>query len=245
MKAFFAAFSFALGFAAVAHASPINGTGDVTPDIIFGSGNDNGGFTGQTANNIEVGLRGKQRYPSPANIFNYDGDHTYRFDPTVLTGPTNRSIFNFEFSINVDQNGTSGAVLSDFSYGISVDTNPGILATFTTVDPFATPLWFDHALGTNATANGGGYEPTDNTDLTANMSSYSVAQQSANLGFGWSGDPDAHGTYDFRLQVFSLGTSDVLSESFIQVVVTPVPAALPLLASAFGLIALVKRRRKA
>ncbi len=56
--------------ATTAVAAPINGTGNVTPDIIFGSGNSNGSFTGVTNNNIEVGLRGKQRYPA-ANVFNY------------------------------------------------------------------------------------------------------------------------------------------------------------------------------
>ncbi|MFT6773048.1 MAG: hypothetical protein ACJA1L_000755 [Paracoccaceae bacterium] len=36
------------------------------------------------ASNVEVGLLGKQRYPT-ANIFNYDGVGTYKFDSTVLT----------------------------------------------------------------------------------------------------------------------------------------------------------------
>ncbi len=48
-----------LGASPLSVAAPINGTGNVSPDVIFGSGNDNGGFTGETLNNIEVGLRGK------------------------------------------------------------------------------------------------------------------------------------------------------------------------------------------
>ncbi|WP_146204948.1 hypothetical protein [Meridianimarinicoccus roseus] len=50
-------------------AAPVNGTGNVIPDVIFGSGNANGSFNGETRNTIEVGLRCKQRYPA-ANVFN-------------------------------------------------------------------------------------------------------------------------------------------------------------------------------
>jgi hypothetical protein len=175
MKTLIPASMLALGLAAAAHAAPVNGTGNVTPEVIFGAGNANGSFTGQTANNIEVGLRAKQRFPAD-NIFNYDGVDTYTFDSTVLTtNPTNRSVFNFEFSINVDQDGASGMNLSQFSYALSVDQDPGILASFVTVDPFNTFGFFDHALGTNATANGGGISSSDNPDLITNMTIYSVA----------------------------------------------------------------------
>jgi hypothetical protein len=251
MKTLIPASMLALGLAAAAHAAPVNGTGDITPDIIFGDDNANGSFTGQTANNIEVGLRAKQRFPA-ANIFNYDGVDTYTFDSTVLTtNPTNRSVFNFEFSINVDQDDLSGSTLSDFSYALSVDQDPGILTNFVTVDPFNTFGFFDHALGTNATANGGGISSSDNPDLITNMTIYSVAQNSQNLGFNWALDPDAPGTYDFRLQVFAFSTSDVLAESSMRVIVSPVPppvpvpAALPLLASALALVGFMTRRRRA
>ena len=42
-------------------AVPVNGTGFVTPDVIFGGGNANGSWTGSTGGNIEVALRGKLR----------------------------------------------------------------------------------------------------------------------------------------------------------------------------------------
>jgi hypothetical protein len=83
------------------------------------------------------------------------------------------------------------------------------------------------------------------------MTIYSVAQNSQNLGFGWAPDPDAPGTYDFRLQVFTFSTSDVLAESSMRVIVSPVPppvpvpAALPLLASALALVGFMTRRRRA
>ena len=56
----------------VASAAPVNGTGLVTPDIIYGSGNANGSFTGVTVEGdyltqepvdvLELGLRAKLRY---------------------------------------------------------------------------------------------------------------------------------------------------------------------------------------
>ncbi len=59
---------------------------DVTPDVFFGSGNDNGFFTVDLQDGvdyrIELGLRGKLRFnPSnqPQNIFNSNGDGSYDF----------------------------------------------------------------------------------------------------------------------------------------------------------------------
>jgi len=197
-KAIVVAGAFAM-FAGAAQAAPVNGTGNVTPDVIFGTGgNANGAFTGETRNNIEVGLRGKQRFPA-ANIFNYDGDQTYTFDSTVLnTNPANRSVFNFEWSVNVNQDGTGSGVLSGFDYLLSVDTDASSAINFLVIDPFATPGYFDHALGNNTTGSNAGIESTSNADLLINMPLFNVAQQSSNLGFGFSADPDLPGIYDFR-----------------------------------------------
>ncbi|MEX2518626.1 MAG: hypothetical protein WD969_04760 [Paracoccaceae bacterium] len=228
-------------------AAPVNGTGDITPAIIFGDGNANGSFTGETRNNVEVGLRGKQRYPS-ANVFNYDGDQTYTFDSTVLnTNPANRSVFNFEWAINVDASGTAGSFLSDFSYLLSVDTDASAAINFGTIDPFSTPGYFDHALGLSSTPAEGGVESLSLAELQTNMSAFSVAQQSSNLGFGFSADPDAPGIYDFMFQVFSLDGTTLLSSSAITVRVAPVPlpAALPLFVLALGGLAFMRSRRAA
>jgi len=232
---------------ATLHAAPVNGTGNVTPDVIFGSGNANGSFTGQTANNIEVGLRGKQRYPA-ANTFNYDGDHTYTFDSTVLTtNPLNRSVFNFEWSVNVDQNGLSGDKLSAYDYSFGFDTDPTSGVSYTFIDPFTTLGYFDHALGTNATANGGGIESSSNAELVTNMGVFNVAQQSSNLGFGFSSDPDLAGLYSFSFSVFEKGTQTLLSSSTINVAVAPLPvpepATLSLVLGALGLLGYASRRR--
>ncbi|MDR6267675.1 VPLPA-CTERM sorting domain-containing protein [Roseobacter sp. N2S] len=226
-------------------AAPVNGTGLVKPDTIFGSGNANGGFTGETNNNIEVGLRGKQRYPA-AEVYNYDGVDTYTFDTTVLTtNPSHRSVFNFEWSVNVDYSGTSGSVLSDFDHVFSYDTDSGAGVTFATLDPFNTPGFFDHSLGDNTTGNGNGIESASNAELTTNSGLYSVAQQSANLGFGYSLDPDKPGSYVFNYSVYEKGTTTLLSSAEITVVATvPLPAGGLLLLTALGGLGFARRRRK-
>lgn len=239
----------ALSAPTAAYASLINSTGLVTPDIIFGTGgNANGSFTGETNNNIEVGLRAKQRYPA-ANTFNYDGVDTYTFDSTVLnTNPANRSVFNFEWSINVNQDGSSGLVLSDFGYLFSFDTDPTSMVSYASFDPFNSFGYFDHSLGNNSTASNGGIESTSNAVLTTNMNLFSVAQNSANLGFGYSTNPDLPGSYNFRMDVIDLGTDLAISSAEITVLVTPLavplPATLPLLLGGIGLLSFMARRKK-
>ncbi|MEQ8837455.1 MAG: hypothetical protein RID07_11680, partial [Lacipirellulaceae bacterium] len=59
---------------------------NVTPDVIFGSGNANGGFTVDTDNGVELGLRAKLRHNAvgaPENTFNSNGDGTYTFKSGV------------------------------------------------------------------------------------------------------------------------------------------------------------------
>jgi hypothetical protein len=98
-----------LGFASTTQAAPI------TSDIIFGDGNANGDFTVTTktlsfpsnpiGGDIELGLRAKLRYDasgSPQNTFNYDGDDTYSFDLANGNPPTNRAMWNYEWSVNVE-----------------------------------------------------------------------------------------------------------------------------------------------
>lgn len=236
-------------FGAAAHAAPVNSTGNVTPGVIYGSGNANGAFTGEAQNNIEVGLRAHQRYPA-ANIFNYDGINTYVFDSTVLTtNPSNRSVFNFDWSINV---GSTGLFLDDFSYVLSYDTDASSNTVYASFDPFAGPGYFDHALGTSSTTAGTAVVASNISELILNMATNTVAQQSTNLGFGTnlgvplSADPDAPGIYNFKLEVFALNTSDLLASSEITVRVNPVPVpgALPLLASGIGVFGLMWRRRR-
>lgn len=230
-------------------AAPVNGTGFVSPNVIFGTGgNANGSFTGESVNGVEVGLRAKQRYPA-ANIFNYDGVDTYLFDSGILTtNPTNRSVFNFEWAVNVDTAGVGGRFLNDYDHLLSFDTDPGAGIAMIGIDPFATLGYFDHALGNNGTASNAGIESTDNADLLANAGIYNVAQQSSNLGFGFSVDPDAPGSYAFSYSVFAKGTTDVIATASINVnVLAPAPIPLPagglLLLSGLAGVAAMRRKK--
>jgi hypothetical protein len=240
MKALSIAAAATLALGAAAHAAPVNGTGNVTPNVIMGTGIGNGSWTGQTANNIEVAMRGKQRYPAAA-IYNYDGDHTYQFAMTPST-PSNRSTFNFEWAINVHATGNQ---LADYDYILSIDTDPSAAIVFSSFDPMAGP-GYDHSLGHIGTAQSGGIESPDLPTMLTNLGLYEVAQQSWNLGFGFSaGPPGANGIYDFQLSVTAKGDpSTVLATTAITIVATPLPAALPMLAAALGLAGLVSRRRK-
>lgn len=232
-------------------AVPINGTGLVTPDVIFGSGNANGSWTGVNTNGVELGLRGKLRYNlggGPENTFNYDGDRTYTFDPTFSTAPANRSIFNFEFSIN--SNTTAGLVrnLSALTYRLDVDTDPSAAIVNLPLDPInnlLAPFFYDHAIGINSTGNGGGTVAADAPSYQTLLDNNNVAQNSWNLGFGFSASPQALGIYTFGLSAFDGNT--LLAQTSIDVIVgaptvVPVPATLPLIMGGLALLAFMRRR---
>ena len=79
-KTLVAAVAANLVLAGAAHAAPLDYDQDVTTNLIFGSGNANGGFTVAQDHGIEIGLRGKVRFDennSPQNVFNSNGDGSY------------------------------------------------------------------------------------------------------------------------------------------------------------------------
>ncbi|REL26232.1 PEP-CTERM sorting domain-containing protein [Thalassotalea euphylliae] len=236
-------------FSNTVYATPINGTGLITPDVIFGSGNANGSWTGVNVNGVEVALRGKLRYDefgNPQNIFNYDGDRTYTFDPVFSSIPAGRSVFNFEYAVNVDSTGTSGAVLSDFTYLFEFDTDPTVATSFLGGD-IVNQVFTDNAMGTNATGNGGGTVAADPVEYATLISSTNVAQNSQNRGFGFSGmiDPAASGIFTYQLSVLLNGT--LLASTSIDVVVEqtaiPAPAITPLFLLALLLLGVKYRQR--
>jgi hypothetical protein len=245
-----------------AYAAPVNGNGNVTPDAIFGGGNANGSYTGVNENNVELGLRGKLRYnPSGVaeNTFNYDNDMTYSFDPSDGVAPANRSLFNFEFSINSDADGTSGRTLDELSYLIEIDSNPTAGTNFFSYDvinlsPDPKGIgWRDHSIGDNSTANGGGAEAFDLASYLNLIGGNNVAQQSWNMGFtgdtGFNIDPQTEGLYTIRLSAFDPSNQSLLATTAINirygaVPPVPLPATLPLLAAALGGVGVIARRRK-
>lgn len=204
---------------------PLTFAAPVTPDIIFGSGNDNGSFTVTTfdaGGEIELGLRAKLRYNDagqPENIFNWDGVDTYSFAPTAGT-PANRSVFNFEWSVNTEDTGNTIASLigSGARAQIDFDIDPSASTNFVSYDPFSLDAYY----GTNATLNGGGTYDTDTPIAGA-----TVAQNSVNYGF-LPGAPLGSGIYDVRLSAFDSNGAQVGSTA-ITVNTVPAPSILALM----------------
>lgn len=231
-----------------ATAATVNGTGNVTSDVIFGSGNANGSFTGVRVETIELALRAKLRYDlsgQPQNTFNYDGKKTYTFNSAMSNAPANRSIFNFEWAINVDRANHSNA-LSLLTYLIDVDLDPTVkIGNVVSYDPLGLG-GTGYYLGTSATPNGGGIDAVTAYFQGINVGNRNVAQQSVNMGFAPISTPVGSGQYTIGLTAFYEGRK--YAATSINVIVDapapiPLPAGLSLLAGAVGLLAFVKRRR--
>jgi hypothetical protein len=191
--------------------------GDVTPDVIYGSGNANGSFTLNRTNSVELGLRGKLRFP-PSNVFNSNFDGTYTFE-AGLGAPPDHAVWAFDWSVNTDYNGMTGDKLSDFTYLLEIDYDPSAGTNFLAWDhisaptspipftPPANPGFYDHSFGTNATANGGGTEATNAATYAPLVAGNNVAQNSWRFSFfnepPFTFDPNAIGRYDIRLTAFA------------------------------------------
>lgn len=247
--------------AAIAATASLATADNVTPGVIFGSGNANGGFTVATGNGIQLGLRGKVRYNSlgqPENTFNQVGNsNTYRFNPSAGVAPGARATWNWEWSINSNVDGT-GANLDQFCYEISIyelSNGPVGAASGDIINGVVTG--FDHSFGNNSTT-----AANDTVGTIANyatlIANSNVAQNSSNFAFlssffsgtsmdGWArGDL---GTYVITLKAFEklaggAQGAELLSNS-VNIQVVPLPpaafAGLGLLGALVGVRA-VRRR---
>ena len=240
---------------------------DVTPDVIFGSGNANGGFTTDRANGVELGLRAKLRFDQnnqPQNIFNSNGDGTYTFDPGLPpTGfgwnpnsPTT-PLWNFEWSVNTDYDGSTGEHLDDMlSYELGIDFDPGPGTNFLTFDPILgvnpkhnAVLW-DHAIGDNSTGNCAGLTAGDAATYATYLSSYNVAQNSWSYEFfndntTWIFDPTLPGAeYTIYLEAWHNPVAELVARTEITVLTTPEPVSMIFFGTGLvGVAGLVTRRR--
>lgn len=224
----------------------------VSPDVIFGSGNANGGFTVATgqydagspniAVPVEIGLRGKLRFNdanTAENTFNYDGVDTYTF----VAGQTplgfgfapnspGTAIWNFEWSVNTDVQFTLPAAgftsLNALTYELRLDGDPTAATNFFTFDPINVPF-ADHGIGNNGTGNGGGAVAADATEYADLILKNQVAQNSWNYEF--FNNPGtalenfigaAEGEYRIEFEAFYQGQSVAMTGININSV-TPVP----------------------
>ncbi len=235
-----------LGFGAASASAAITYDQNVTNNVIYGTGNANGGFTVDRNYGVELGLRAHLRFDStgqPQNIYNSNGAGTYTF-PSGEYNNNGRPIWNFDWSINTDYLGTTGLKLGDLTYQLQLDTDPTSAENFTSsFDPIfnylSTP---DHAIGDNSTGNGGGTVATSEAEYLNLLANNNVAQNS--WQFLWEGasiDPNVNGTYGIQLTAYS-GQVAVAS-THISVVTTPLPATLPLMLSGLGLVGAVARRK--
>jgi len=233
---------------------------NVTPDVIFGSGNTNGSFTVDQTNGVELGLRGKLRHNasgSPENTFNSNGDGTYSFNAGVApTQSSPTAEWSFEWSINTNYDGSTGWFLDDLSYELGLDTDPSQGVAFGGLElglsnPFD-PIngsYADHAIGTNATLNGDGSVAADAAGYASLIGGNNVAQNSWKPHWFISGfDPTIDGTYDIYLAAF--GDSGQVARTDIQVIVgaggtaaVPVPGTLALLGLGFAGFGFLRRKK--
>lgn len=224
---YFVILSIFLGFSINATAAVLSYNALITPDVIFGSGNINGGFTriqqGQphipnvivTNNGMELGLRAKLRFDEnglPQNIFNNNNNGTFSFDTGAapagaaqwVTGTT--PIWNFEWSINTNYTTTNTTTrfLDDYYFELGIDFDPSQGTNFLIFDPINVDF-ADHAIGINSTPNGGGTVATSPGGYAILISSNNVAQNSWNMEFfndnsQYIFNPNIDGTYDFYLK---------------------------------------------
>lgn len=226
---------------------------NVSPGVIFGSGNVNGSFTVDSANGVEIGLRGKLRHgPSgaPANIFNSNGDGTYSFAAGVApTQAAPTAVWSYEWSINTDVDGTTGWTLDDLVYVLSLDNDPSMGTSFSSFDPI-NQVFFDHSMGNNGTTAATDVKAANAGQYATNLGLYNVAQNSwkPHWYFAPGFDPTLDATYDISLAAYNGST--LLAKSSIQIIVGAGGAAVPDASTTglmvggalMGLLALRRRR---
>lgn len=229
--------------------------------VIFGSGNANGSFTVNRAEGIELGLRAKVRYPTPANQFNSNGDGSYDHEAGGGGAGNVRAKWNFEWSINSDLTGQLGRNLSQLSYRLQMDFDPGVATSFLAFDPIKGVACADHSFGNNGSTesndqrtvcDGGVGSLAQQTAYASFVAGNNLVQNSWNLDFfdngsNWVFDPNLDGQYTFTLE--ALQDSSVLASTRIDVFVgqgpqtVPLPGTLALGLLGLGLIGSVLRRR--
>jgi parallel beta-helix repeat protein len=209
---------------------------DITPDVIFGGGVDNGSFTVARINGIELGLRGKLRFNesgNPENTFNSNGDGSYSFEPGQATGQSAQTpVWSFEWSVNSDFADDNGLNLDDLRYEIGLDGDPGLGTDYLVFDPISPdpPFvpFFDHAIGDNTTGNGAGQVAQSESEYLSLLAANNVAQNSWRYDFFLTGaladfDPEVDGRYSIYLAAIDADTDEELARVEIDILVGQAP----------------------
>lgn len=243
---------------------------NVSPNVIYGSGNANGGFTIDSNLGIELGLRGKLRHDpnaggAPQNIFNSNGDGTYSFvaQQAIGQGPTT-GVWSVDYAINTNTTGQTGLFLDSLRYVFGIDIDPSQGTNFLMIDVINDPnlgnpgfgaIWWDHDMGTASTCASINPAPgctakvkaTSAADYQNQIGQQHVAQNSQKgtwLIPGYS--PTADATYSFFLAAYLDGTQ--VARTDIQIIQGAGGAAVPLpgtaLLAALGLWAVGSARRR-
>ena len=198
---------------------------NATPDFFAGTGNDNGSFTVNRQNGVELALRGKLRFNESdgnraANIFHSNGDGSYSFQARNVSGESGlpwwwtfpqTPEWSFDFSINSDTD-SDARTLGALTYELGLDSDPTLGTNFFKFDPINAGA-ADHFFGTNQTTDGTDEVKGNSSDsdgynyLLANKT---VAQQSWNYAFFLAGlsnfQAESIGVYDIYLKAFDNGT---------------------------------------
>ncbi len=181
--------SVALCYSGAALAVPAYGN-IAAPGVYFGSGNVNGNWTINTANNVEVALRAKNR-GTGATINGSSGIYSTAqglCNPLCSGGP--KATWNYELSVNTDADGTGSMTLSDVLVQLSVDTDPTAGTSFTIFN--ALTQWPDTEFWSGTSKRIG---PSPATGEFGAQQSENPAF--AGTGFGFIPGP---GVYDFALR---------------------------------------------
>jgi hypothetical protein len=234
-------------------ASPNTNPANTTDNLSWfnGSGNNGvqGGWTVDTNNGVELGLRAKYRQgaqiDTPTNVYD------------VLPGYQNptHALWNYEFSIDLQPNGAgSGLTLNEITATLTVtDLTTGATGTVNPLTYWGDDSGFGSGLGgANGITSTGQDSPENGADWVAQNSQNPLFAQfpisfPAVCGSNCEAfNPNAADLYQFVLTVNNADTGALLASDTIDVQVTPEPAAVVLLGTlALGLAILLRRRSNA